>query len=117
MKKLLIASANPGKIAEIKIGLQELEKQGVEVFTLSDVKVGDKEPVETGKTFKENALLKAKFYANLAHMPVLSDDGGLKIPYLKNAPGVKSRRWLGYEATDEELIEHTLLLLTVEKHI
>ena len=108
MKKLLIASANPGKIAEIKIGLQELEKQGVEVFTLSDVKVGDKEPVETGKTFKENALLKAKFYANLAHMPVLSDDGGLKIPYLKNAPGVKSRRWLGYEATDEELIKFTL---------
>lgn len=108
VKKILIASTNPGKITEIKIGLQELEKQGIKVFTLNDVKVGDKEPEETGKTFQENAFIKAKFYANLTHLPVLSDDGGLIIPYLNNEPGVKSRRWLGYEASDQKLIDHTL---------
>ena len=108
MKKILIASTNPGKIADIKIGLRELQKQGIKVITLNDVIVGDKEPVETGKTFQENAFIKAKFYAELTHLPVLSDDGGLIIPYLNNAPGVKSRRWLGYEATDEELIKFAL---------
>ena len=108
MKKILIASTNPGKITEIKIGLQELEKQEIKVLTLNDVRVGDKEPEETGKTFQENAFIKAKFYADLTHLPVLSDDGGLIIPYLNNEPGVKSRRWLGYEATDKELIKYTL---------
>lgn len=108
MKKILIASTNPGKIAEIKIGLQELEKQGIKILILNDVKVGDKEPVETGKTFQENAFIKAKFYAHLTHLPCLSDDGGLVIPYLNYEPGVKSRRWLGRDASDEELIEYTL---------
>ena len=60
MKKILIASTNPGKITEIKIGLQELEKQEIKILTLNDVIVGDKEP------------------------------------------GVKSRRWLGYEASDQQ---------------
>lgn len=108
MKKILIASANPGKIVEIKIGLQELKKQKINILTLNDVKVGDKKPVETGTTFQENALIKAKFYAQLTHLSCLSDDGGLIIPYLNNEPGVKSRRWLGYVATDEELIKFAL---------
>ncbi len=108
MKKIIIASTNPGKITEIKIGLQELEKQGIKVLTLSDVKVGENQPEETGMTFQENAFIKAKFYAELTHLPCLSDDGGLTIPYLNNEPGVKSRRWPGYEASDEELISHAL---------
>jgi len=108
VKKILIASGNPGKITEIKIGLKILEKQGIGILTLNDVKVGETEPEETGKTFRDNALIKAKFYADLTNLPVVSDDGGLIIPYLNNEPGVKSRRWLGYEASDEELIKHTL---------
>lgn len=108
MKKILIASTNSGKIAEIKIGLQELEKQKIRILTLNDVKVGDTKPEETGKTFQENAFIKAKFYADLTHLPVLSDDGGLVIPYLNNEPGVKSKRWLGYAATDEQLINFAL---------
>ncbi|MEK7522591.1 MAG: non-canonical purine NTP pyrophosphatase [Patescibacteria group bacterium] len=108
MKKILIASTNPGKITEIKIGLHELKKQGIKILTLNDVIVGENQPEETGKTFQENALIKAKFYANLTHVPVISDDGGLVIPYLNNEPGVKSRRWLGYEASDQELVDHTL---------
>ncbi len=108
MKKILIASENPGKITEIKIGLQKLKNFGIEVLTLNDVKVGETKPEENGKTFQENAFIKAKFYADLTHLPVVSDDGGLVIPYLNNEPGVKSKRWLGHEASDEELINHTI---------
>ncbi len=108
MKKILIASGNPGKIAEIKIGLQKLISFGIDILTLNDVKVGENKPEENGKTFKDNALIKATFYAVQTRLPVVSDDGGLIIPYLKNEPGVKSRRWLGYDASDEELINHAL---------
>jgi XTP/dITP diphosphohydrolase len=111
VKKILIASTNPGKVAEIKIGLKELKKQGIEILTLNDVKVGEKEPEETGKTFQENSLLKAKFYGELTGLPTIADDGGLIIPYLGGGPGVKSKRWPGYEASDEELINHTLMHL------
>jgi len=108
VKKILIASTNPGKITEIKIGLQELEKRGIKILTLNDVQVGERQPKETGKTFQENAFIKAKFYADLTHLSVVSDDGGLVIPFLKGEPGVKSRRWLGYDASDQELVDHTL---------
>lgn len=108
MKKILIATTNPAKLEELKIGLKSLEKQGIKILTLNDVKVGENVPVENGKTFQENVLIKAKFYADLTNLPCLSDDGGLIIPYLNNEPGVKSRRWPGYEATDEELINLTL---------
>jgi len=108
VKKILIASKNPGKITEIKIGLKSLEKLGIKVLTLNDVIVGENQPKETGKTFQENAFIKAKFYADLTHLPVVSDDGGLVIPFLNNEPGVKSRRWLGYEASDQELVDYTL---------
>jgi XTP/dITP diphosphohydrolase len=108
VKKILIASGNPGKIAEIKIGLQKLKSFGIDILTLNDVKVGEYKPEENGKTFKDNAIIKAKFYAYLTRLPVVSDDGGLIIPYLNNEPGVKSKRWLGRDATDLELIEYTL---------
>jgi len=108
VKKILIASTNPGKIAEIKTGLQILKDKGVDILILSDVIVGKDQPEETGKTFQENAMIKAKFYAQLTGLPVLADDGGLVIPYLNNEPGVRSKRWLGYDADDEELIQFTL---------
>jgi len=111
MKKILIASSNPGKIKEIKKGLEKLEKMGFEILTLNQINTGKDEPEETGDTFQKNAFIKAKFYADLTQLPSLSDDGGLIIPYLNNEPGVKSRRWLGYVASDEELVKYTLLKL------
>ncbi|GAB4218933.1 MAG: RdgB/HAM1 family non-canonical purine NTP pyrophosphatase [Candidatus Microgenomates bacterium] len=107
MKKLLIATTNPAKIEEIKYGLKNLKRQNIQILTLNDVEV-EETPEETGKTFEENSLLKAKFYSRKTSLLTLADDGGLIIPYLNNEPGVKSRRWLGYEATDEELINYTL---------
>ena len=110
MKRLLIATHNPAKLEEIKIGLKKLEEQGVRLLSLNDVGV-EKEPEETGATFQENSEIKARFYGSLTDLPTIADDGGLIIPYLGGGPGVKSRRWPGYEASDEELIQHTLLHL------
>jgi len=110
MKKILIATHNSAKLEEIKIGLKELVNQGVKLLRLTDVGV-EKQPKETGKTFRENAEIKARFYAKLTNLPTISDDGGLVIPYLGGGPGVKSRRWLGYEVSDQELIDYTLFNL------
>ncbi len=107
MKKLLIATSNQAKLEEIKYGLKELEKENIKLFTLNDVGV-EEEPEETGQTFCENAKIKAKSYGDLTNLPTIADDGGLIIPYLNNEPGVKSRRWLGYKASDQELIDYTL---------
>ena len=102
MKKLLVATKNPGKIVEIKSFLKDLP---FEIVSLKDVGIND-DIKETGNTYEENSLLKALFYSRLSGLPVISDDGGLEIKALNGAPGVKSRRWLGHEATDEELIKH-----------
>lgn len=107
IRQLLIATTNKAKLEELKLGLKELEKQGIKILTLNDVLV-EKTPEETGKTFCENAQIKAMFYGEVTGLPTLADDGGLIIPSLNNEPGVKSRRWLGYEASDEELISYTL---------
>jgi len=105
--KLLLATRNPGKTIELKQGLQPLIKQSYIIKTLAELKIKE-EVEETGTTFKENAILKAKYYADLTGWSTLGDDGGFVIKALKGEPGVKSRRWLGYEANDEELIEYTL---------
>jgi len=104
MMKLLIATNNPAKIAEYKIILKDLP---LELTTLGDLNI--KEGVEEdGKTFEENAIKKAQFYYKLSGLLTLAEDGGIEIDYLNGEPGVKSRRWPGYEATDEELINMTL---------
>lgn len=105
--KVLIATHNPAKFAELKKGLSPLEQKGVEIVSLKDLEI-ETEPKETGRTFEENALTKAKFYSKLCSLPTISDDGGLGIESLDGEPGVKSRMWLGREASDEELIEYTL---------
>lgn len=106
MKKLLIATTNPGKFAEIKSFLSDLS---ISLTGLKDVGIIE-HPEEIGKTFEENAILKAKFYAAKSGLPVLADDGGFEIDALGGEPGVKSHRWIhkDREDTDEELIAYTL---------
>jgi XTP/dITP diphosphohydrolase len=104
--KILIGSHNEGKINEIKNFLERL-KQELEILSLKDFYI-DESPEETGNTSLENAVLKANFYFEKTNIPTIADDGGLLIPYLNNEPGVKSRLWLGYEVSDEELINYTL---------
>src|SRR3989344_5610356 len=109
-RRLLIATCNPAKLKELKFGLKNLETKGIELTTLNDVRV-EEEVEETGRTFRENSEIKARFYSKATGLPTIADDGGLTIPYLNGEPGVKSKRWLGREATDQELINYTLLRL------
>jgi XTP/dITP diphosphohydrolase len=107
MKKLLIATTNPGKFAEIKKYLSDLPLTFV---SPRDLHI-DERPNETGKTFEENAIIKLKFYLELSGLPTIADDGGFEIDALGGAPGVRSHRWI-YEDrdnSDEELIAYALM--------
>jgi XTP/dITP diphosphohydrolase len=103
--KLLIATTNPGKLAEIRENLSDMP---LTLVSLSDAGITQKVE-ETGATFDENAILKAKFYSDLSGLPTIGDDGGFEIDALGGAPGVKSHRWIhgDREDADEELIAYT----------
>jgi non-canonical purine NTP pyrophosphatase (RdgB/HAM1 family) len=89
LKKILLATTNPGKLREIT-GI--LDGTPVELVTLNDL-APMPEPEETGGTFAENARLKARYYANATGLVSVADDSGIEIDAL--APGVHSARWHG----------------------
>src|SRR3989344_4202727 len=101
--KLLIATRNPGKLREIK----EFLGNDFELLSLNDFS-GAPHVDESGSTFEENSILKAKSFFEWSNVPTIADDGGLEIDFLNGEPGVKSRRWPGYEGSDEELINMAL---------
>ena len=105
MKKLLVATTNPGKLAEIRLFLSDVP---VELLSLKDAGI-TMQVEETGKTFEENAILKAKTYAEQSGLMTLADDGGFEIDALHGEPGVRSHRWIhrDRDSTDEELIAYT----------
>ncbi len=96
-RKLLVATRNPGKVKEYR---QLLHRVPFQVTSLEQVGVA-KEVEETGKSFEENACLKASTYATLSGLLTLADDSGLEVDALGGAPGVRSSRYAGPEATDE----------------
>ena len=103
--KLLIATRNPGKFEEIRAMLGGLGFKGFEFCSLADLGL-DVECEETGTSFEENALIKARFYSKLSGMPTVSDDSGLVVDVLKGELGVKTRRWgAGEKASDEEWLD------------
>lgn len=106
MSKLLIATHNPAKLSEIKEYLSPLLPQ-MQILSLTDLHI-QVEPEETGRTFLENAKLKAEYYADISRLPTLADDGGLAIEILHGEPGVKSNRWPGHRGSDQELITYCL---------
>jgi XTP/dITP diphosphohydrolase len=89
-ERLVIASHNPGKVAEIDA---LLAPYGIE--TVGAGVLGLPEPEETGSTFEANAELKARAAAEASGMPSLADDSGLIVPALGGAPGIYSARWAG----------------------
>ncbi len=92
-RRLLIATTNKAKLAEYRLILRDI---GIEVELVSLGELGISEtPEETGATFAENALIKARFYFERARIATLADDGGLEIDALGGEPGVRSHRWLG----------------------
>ncbi|MDE2088494.1 MAG: RdgB/HAM1 family non-canonical purine NTP pyrophosphatase [Gammaproteobacteria bacterium] len=103
VKKIVLASNNPGKAREIN---QLLEDSGITVLAQSELGVPEVE--ETGLSFVENALLKARNAARCTGLPAIADDSGLEVDALDGAPGIYSARYAGPGATDQENLEKLL---------
>jgi XTP/dITP diphosphohydrolase len=100
---LVIASGNPGKLRELAALLGPL---GFDLAPQSSL--GIESPPETGTTFAENALLKARHAARLAELPALADDSGIEVDALGGRPGVYSARYAGEGASDQDNLEKML---------
>ena len=87
--KILVGTNNTGKLKEIR----DLLPKNLKIYSTSDFKI--KSPVENGKTFEENSLIKASYFSKKSKMICLSDDSGLEIDTLEGAPGIYSARWGG----------------------
>lgn len=108
--KLLLGTKNRGKLRELfALGLGEELPIPIELLTVDDVPFSD--VPETGKTFLENALLKARAISEETGLPVLAEDSGLEVEALGGAPGVRSARFAGEGATDEQNLQKLLKLL------
>ena len=103
MKKLVLASNNPGKLREFQFLLQPL---GIEVLT--QAQLGIEEAEEPHQTFIENALAKARHASRLSGLPALADDSGICVDALNGAPGVQSARYAGAPKSDERNNEKLL---------
>ena len=95
MKQLVLASGNPGKLRELSVILDDL---GYQLHAQSEY--GVSEVAETGTTFVENAIIKARHAASLTGLPALADDSGIEVDALDGAPGVYSARFSGPAADD-----------------
>jgi XTP/dITP diphosphohydrolase len=104
--RLLLATRNPGKLAELRRLLHDAVP-GVEVIGLGDVPEYPEAP-ETGATFAENALLKAREAVRHTGLPAVADDSGITVDALNGMPGVLSARWSGRHGDDDA---NTALLL------
>jgi XTP/dITP diphosphohydrolase len=103
MKKIILASNNPGKVREIN---QLVAGLGLEIHAQSDFGVPEIE--ETGLTFVENAILKARNACQHSGLPSLADDSGLEVDALDGAPGIYSARYAGVGAGDQANLEKLL---------
>ena len=89
INKLLIGTNNKGKLREIK----SLLPKNIKIYSTSEFNL--KSPVENGKTFKENSLIKSKYFSKKTGLMCLADDSGLEIDCLNKNPGIFSARWAG----------------------
>jgi len=87
--KILVGTNNTGKLKEIR----DLLPKNLEIYSASDFKI--KSPVENGKSFEENSLIKARYFFEKSKIICLSDDSGLEIDILEGDPGIHSARWGG----------------------
>jgi XTP/dITP diphosphohydrolase len=105
-KKIVLATGNKGKVKELAAMLSDLS---IEVLPQSDFAVT--EVAETGSTFIENAIIKARHAAKHTGLPAIADDSGLAVDALGGAPGVYSARYSGENATDQSNITKLLGLM------
>lgn len=101
--KVVLASGNQGKLKELGAMLGELE------FSLvAQSELGIASPPETGLTFAENALIKARYAAQESGLPALADDSGIAVEALNGAPGIYSARYAGDDASDTDNVQKLL---------
>lgn len=103
MKQVVVASGNPGKLAEIRA---VLAGAGIECIPQSEL--GIVPAAETGASFEENALIKARQAVCAAGLPAIADDSGLEVEALGGRPGVRSARYAGDDATDGDNVDRLL---------
>lgn len=99
--RLVLASHNPGKLAELRAILTPLVDGLAPEQIISSAGLGAPEPVEDGLTFAANATLKARALAQATGLPAVADDSGLCVDVLGGAPGIFSARWSGRHGDDE----------------
>ena len=97
--KLLIGTNNKGKLKEIR----DLLPKRIKVLSTSAFKL--KSPKENGKTFKENSLIKSKYFSQKTNLICLADDSGLEIDILNKNPGIYSARWAGKNSNFNKAIK------------
>lgn len=104
--KIVLATGNQGKVKELAAILSDLE---IEVLSLKDFpQIG--EIIEDGKTFEENAIIKAKTVCETVNLISLADDSGLEVDYLDGAPGIFSARFAGEDKSD---LDNNMKLLSL----
>ena len=99
INKLLIGTNNKGKLLEIK----SLLPKNIKIHSTSEFNL--KSPIENGKTFKENSLIKSKYFSKKTGLVCLADDSGLEIDILDKNPGIYSARWAGKKANFKKAIK------------
>lgn len=106
MKKFFVATKNAHKVEEFKRILLPL---GFEVISEKDLDKPIDDVEETGTTFEENSLIKARYGCKVTNLPTVADDSGLCVDYLSGAPGIYSARYAGehgnYEANNQKLLK------------
>ena len=109
IKQLLIGTNNKGKLKEIR----DLLPANIKTFPTS--KFNLKSPRETGKTFKENSLIKSQYFSKKTNLICLADDSGLEIDILRNMPGIYSARWAGNNSNFKKAINKVFKELNKKK--
>ena len=105
-QQIVLATGNKGKVKELSVMLSGLN---IEILPQSEFQVS--EVAETGSTFVENAIIKARHAARITGLPAIADDSGLAVDALGGAPGVYSARYAGEDANDQSNIQKLLLAL------
>ncbi|MBE5924063.1 MAG: XTP/dITP diphosphatase [Lachnospiraceae bacterium] len=106
MKRLIFATGNQDKMKEIRMILGDLD---YEILSMKEAGISA-DIVEDGKTFEENAEIKASAIAKISNCLVLADDSGLEVDYMDKQPGIYSARWMGedtsYDIKNKKIIEN-----------
>jgi XTP/dITP diphosphohydrolase len=108
--RVVLATGNPGKLQELRAMLEPLAIEVVPLSQFTRTAIP-----ETGLTFVENAIIKARHASQLAKLPAIADDSGLEVDALQGAPGIYSARYAGEHASDEDNLRKLLAVLSGRK--